>query len=566
MNSPFGPVYLDNSWLGIFFESEVYHMGDAFKFGEAPLSAVKPLGYVAAGSGYKIDAAYEQRESRGSHRTVGLRMVTGIEVITRADAAFLEKLRTERACIVIIPAEGLDFDPLHEDGFAQKTLAEWQQVPGMQLLAPQWLKYSLDSDFGTGEAQVLTLTGNLLGNKKTDFVRPVDFGPDGTPFKILVDTTRTSFSVTAADQLQIQAEGSYRIKAVRAGFDGYFSQSGLAGTSIITFPAAGEWALAVIPEVPTPINRYFNEITPSSDAPKLLGILSFGTQIIWSNFFRFARATTGSFPGFSLPKTEIANVENVTNFSSAFLRSFSTPIPAELFKKAISATDFNSCFQRYAGNTIPAGLFDNCIQAINFSFCFQNPSVGNPALAVPPDIFENTIRSRDYNNVFGNRTLPVQSLSGIYISLANTIILSRNRLDSAGIAFNGGAGKYDPSYVNDALGIGSAGDCRAILSAPRAVTVTGAVNVAANGLYEAISNNLYRNANGWEFRRQQPNLSLWLLFDSSNQEQASGQAESILGIMPHAVERLGNTWTGNEAAIKVTLTGAGWIISDGGPV
>lgn len=563
---PYGPVYFENAWLGVFFESDVYNVEDAFKFGEAPLSKVKSLGYVQAGSGYKIEPAFTQRESRGSEKGIGQRLITGLEVITRPDPELLARFDQERAFIVIVPSTGLDFDPLHEDHFAQKTLQEWDEVQGMQLLAPQWLKVHEDIAFGDGELRMLTLTANLVGNGKGDFVRGMEFVPAGIPFEILVDTTRTAGSVTADNQLQIQAEGQYRVRGYHEGTATVFRVNGLSFTSVLTFPVAGIWALAIIPEGANPINRYSNEITPASDAPKLRGIISFGDQIQWSNFFQFARGSAFADALF-LPSGAILNVGAVTNFQRAFTRRWSAAIPSGLFHYAENATTFSECFQGYRGNSIPPALFDKCPMVTDFRFCFQNPSgPSNANIGVPADLFRFNIRCRNYDSVFGGRNIPVVSLSGMYINLANTIILSRHATLSGGIRFGGGNGQYDPSYVNPALGAGNTGQCRAILAGQRSVTVSGASNADCNGLYEAISDNIYRNSAGWEFRRQQPDPSVWLLFDTAEQEQASGQAENIVGIMPHAVERLGNSWTGNESGITVALTGAGWVLTDGGPI
>jgi hypothetical protein len=140
-------------------------------------------------------------------------------------------------------------------------------------------------------------------------------------------------------------------------------------------------------------------------------------------------------------------------------------------------------------------------------------------------------------------TISASNLANIYIAWAQQPV--RNIIISFGTA------KYD------ALGASA----RAILVAPRAVSVANAIDVNANGVY-TFSGTRYQNPNGWYFSFVALGVNQWRLFDPIDVQQAitTGSAPQQHGGNPMS----GVGWTGNESAITITLVGAGWTITDGG--
>jgi len=111
-----------------------------------------------------------------------------------------------------------------------------------------------------------------------------------------------------------------------------------------------------------------------------------------------------------------------------------------------------------------------------------------------------------------------------------------------------GTAKYDASGAS----------ARAILTAPRAVGVTGAIDANANGSYPW-NGTRYQNANGFYFTNVS---SQWRLNNSANVTQATSTGTFPTQNTSNPATAQG--WTGTESGITVTMTGAGWTITDGG--
>jgi surface protein len=138
-------------------------------------------------------------------------------------------------------------------------------------------------------------------------------------------------------------------------------------------------------------------------------------------------------------------------------------------------------------------------------------------------------------------TLSASNLASMYIAWAQLPVVSMS------ISF--GTAKYDASGAS----------ARAILTAPRAVSVTGATDPNANGTYTRISASRYDNPNGWYFSYVS---NQWNLYNPSNVSRAVSSGSFPL--QNNANPMSGQGWTGAESGIALTLVGAGWTITDGG--
>ena len=136
--------------------------------------------------------------------------------------------------------------------------------------------------------------------------------------------------------------------------------------------------------------------------------------------------------------------------------------------------------------------------------------------------------------------LSASNLAGMYIGWATQPVQP--------LTISFGTAKYDASGTS----------ARAILSATRAVGVTGATDPNANGTY-TWNGTRYQNANGWYFAVAS---SQWNLYNPSNVSQAvtTGSFPLQHNFNPMS----GQGWTGANSGIVLTLVGAGWTITDGG--
>jgi hypothetical protein len=310
------------------------------------------------------------------------------------------------------------------------------------------------------------------------------------------------------------------------------------------------------------------------DRLKVVARLAWG-DIVWNSF---DLAFWGASNAGNLPNIPIPNVGSVSSFLTAFRDNNLTSIPVALFDNATGVTSFPNTFRGNSLTSIPAGLFDNNPLVTTFINAFRDNSLtsipaglfdNNPLVtnfqeifragivngtAVPPDLFKNNIRCGNYSSCFEARSMAVNSLSGMYISLANTIIRGN-------VSFHGGTGNYDPAFTDATLGAGDTATNRAILVGANSVTVSGATDTNANGLYTRTSATVWTNANSYTFTRA---TDTFTLADGSAVTLATGTTLDVDEAMPHSVERLGNAWSGTESGITVTLTGAGWTLTDGG--
>jgi hypothetical protein len=138
-------------------------------------------------------------------------------------------------------------------------------------------------------------------------------------------------------------------------------------------------------------------------------------------------------------------------------------------------------------------------------------------------------------------TLSASNLAGMYIGWA--------QLPLRPITISFGTAKYDASGAS----------ARAILTAPRAVSVTGCVNANGNGTY-TWNGSQYQNANAWYFIYSSNQWVLRAPPANLAQATSSGTFPTQNGFNPASA----TGWTGTESGITVTMTGAGWTITDGG--
>jgi len=137
-------------------------------------------------------------------------------------------------------------------------------------------------------------------------------------------------------------------------------------------------------------------------------------------------------------------------------------------------------------------------------------------------------------------TLSASNLAGMYIGWA--------QLPLRPITISFGTAKYDASGAS----------ARAILTATRAVSVTGATDPNANGTY-TWNGTRYQNPNGWYFSYVS---NQWNLYNPSNVSQAV--TTGSFPLQHNGNPMSGQGWTGAESGIAFTLVGAGWTITDGG--
>jgi hypothetical protein len=340
------------------------------------------------------------------------------------------------------------------------------------------------------------------------------------------------------------------------------------GAQTITFPEAGTYVV----QVGSPFNRInFNN---GGDRLKLLEINQWG-DIEWSSF---QNAFRGCANNSVLPMSDVMNADAVTNFSSAFRSNNLSDLPPNLLQRAITASNFGSAFRDNNIKDVPASLFATTVAVTDLAGTFQDNDIdslpdglldactetttlfallrGNGAIVVPERLFEKNIKAGNFSTTFIETSLGVDNLGGIYISLGNTIIIGQ-------VTFTAGLGnQYNPNYANPLTGQGTAGANRALLVASASVSVLGAGDEDANGLYERTSSTVYTNENGYTFTRS---TTTYTLRDDEANVLATGTCLGVSEEMPHSVQRLGNSWSGAESEIIVSLAGAGWSISDGGP-
>jgi surface protein len=137
-------------------------------------------------------------------------------------------------------------------------------------------------------------------------------------------------------------------------------------------------------------------------------------------------------------------------------------------------------------------------------------------------------------------TLSASNLAGMYIGWA--------QLPLRPITISFGTAKYGASGAS----------ARAILTSARAVSVSGAIDPNANGSYPW-NGTRYQNANGFYFTNVS---SQWRLNNSANVTQATSTGTFPTQNATQPATATG--WTGTESGITVTMTGAGWTITDGG--
>ena len=403
------------------------------------------------------------------------------------------------------------------------------------------------------------------------------------------------------------AEGEYDVEAEYLdGVADVMNFNGLENEETITLSDEGTWRLKVTPTGLTPFHRI--AFADSGDRLKLLEVNNWGTHE-WSTFDSALYGCTNltvlpeeaipnvgseaSFHSFlrvtnitQIPENIFDNCNNVTDFGFCFNTCEDiTEIPANLFKNCTSAVSFNSTYRICKGLTeIPEGLFDACTEVESFRETFRNCSFNDGTIPIPnglfdncpkvdsfygtfrengeigdmpPDLFKNNIRSNTFYRLMASSAMSSTSLSGMYINLANTIILAE--IDE----FHASWSKYDPDYENSELGSGTTAVNRAILAESASVTVSNAMDTNANGVYSRTSASVYTNVNGYTFTRA---TTTWTLRDDESATLATGTALGITNEMPHSVQRLGNTWSGDESGINVELTGAGWHLVDGGVI
>ncbi len=436
----------------------------------------------------------------------------------------------------------------------------------------------------------------------------ITVSPAGAPeFIITVKTDNAGISEN--NQFQFTgAEGEYDVEAEYLdGVADVMNFNGLENEETITLSDEGTWRLKVTPTGLTPFHRI--AFADSGDRLKLLEVNNWGTHE-WSTFSSALRGCTnltvlpeeaipnvGSEASFSsflrdttitqIPENIFDNCNNVVAFSFCFSGCNNlAEIPANLFKNCTSAVSFRETFRVCHNLTeIPEGLFDACTEAGSFKETFRNCSLNDGTIPIPnglfdncpkvdsfygtfrengaigdmpPDLFKNNIRANTFYRLMLSSSMSSTSLSGMYINLANTIILAE--IDE----FNASPdSKYDPDYENSELGSGTTAVNRAILAESASVTVSNAMDTNANGVYSRTSASVYTNVNGYTFTRS---TTTWTLRDDESVTLATGTALGITNEMPHSVQRLGNTWSGDESGINVELTGAGWHLVDGGVI
>ena len=137
-------------------------------------------------------------------------------------------------------------------------------------------------------------------------------------------------------------------------------------------------------------------------------------------------------------------------------------------------------------------------------------------------------------------TLSATNLANMYIGWST--------LPLRPITLSFGTAKYDASGTS----------ARAILTATRAVNVTGAIDANANGTY-TWNGTRYQNANGWHFLYFSDQ---WNLINPSSNVRATTTGSIPFQNSNNPMSGIG--WTGAESGIAFTLVGAGWTITDGG--
>jgi len=161
-----------------------------------------------------------------------------------------------------------------------------------------------------------------------------------TYFGIVVDTSITGLgTVSNTDQFQFTgALGDYDVEAYQNG-NLVATFENLSGQQTITLPSAGVYELRVEPKEVSGFNRIaFNN---AGDRNKLFEILSWGSDVIWSNMFRsfFGCSNLGNCDIVDVP-----NLSQVTDFRQMFQSASS--FNSDLSNWDVSnGTNFGGMFQ-----------------------------------------------------------------------------------------------------------------------------------------------------------------------------------------------------------------------------
>jgi hypothetical protein len=244
------------------------------------------------------------------------------------------------------------------------------------------------------------------------------------------------------------------------------------------------------------------------------------------------------------PDTSQWNTEKVTSMAGAFqATTLANPDTARFDTGNVSS--ISSMFI-LSSNARPDTSQWNTGKMIAMSNAFQAAPRANPDM------------SRWVLNT--GLTTMVQMLASSGISVLNysrALVRFANQVFLNNGPYNvplGSSAKYDNAVHADITGqFDNAYSARSFLAGAFAVTISGATDTDANGVYTGAT---LTNAAGWTLTFL---TDTWTLTDDGATAQASGTGNSR---SPASV----TTWTGTESGITVAQTGAGWTLTDAGAV
>lgn len=265
------------------------------------------------------------------------------------------------------------------------------------------------------------------------------------------------------------------------------------------------------------------------------------------------------------------DVSNVTQFTSAFSG-------CTAFNRNLSLWDvgrgqgFGSMFNNsgFVNNTsiVNWNMGQNLTGTTAFSMfgMFQSTIFRTPNISSWNMIRCNSIQSMltdgGNNNNLGTWDIRNVSSAGSFMATATPATLSAINLANMYIAWASqpvqpmtisfGTAKYDASGAS----------ARAVLTGARAVSVSNAGDPLANGVY-TWNGTRYQNANGYYFINSSSVDGLhWRVRNPSNTTIASsaGSFPTQNTVQPATA----TGWSGAWSGMVITVTGAGWTITDGG--
>lgn len=164
-----------NAYIGLITDTPAA----IFAAGECAPAAIKLIGITSSESTYTLNPEQQQRSSYGENYVLTWKLDISLPVLTKLTSQQRGQIDGKRGCVVIIPSDGIDLDANVPDAVENADQAVLDAISGMVILAPCRLWITEDEQFGTGEVQPITITGEQIAETKDDLRKPLEFvAPD----------------------------------------------------------------------------------------------------------------------------------------------------------------------------------------------------------------------------------------------------------------------------------------------------------------------------------------------------------------------------------------------------